>query len=426
MNEHIQKGEYHMRRSVILILGLIFILLFSLNLHANDWPHYRGPYNNGTSDEKGWNPQALNSGSHILWETNIGQGHSSISVKGDYLYTMGENRIISNQDTLNEEIVYCFNAKTGSEIWQYAYPCRHLRWPGPAATPTIDGSYLFTLGRNGNLFCFDAKSGAVIWKRNLATENLAQTPNWGFCGSPTVEGDLLLVNGGKSGIAFDKKTGKTVWASDPQRGWLSTPLVYDFNGKRLAAIISTRNMYGVDVKTGNIDWNIPFQSDADPTLIGSKMYLISGGRNNGSRLIDLQNGNHEVWANNNTSHAFPFPVIIDGYAYEFGNDRRSQPFQCVDIQTGEIQWRENLGDWGAVIAVDKKLIVIDGDGDLYIAKANPEKFDVISQAKVIQLRHWQSYPDGEPNTCWTSPAFANGKIYIRSTGGELVCVDVSK
>jgi outer membrane protein assembly factor BamB len=206
---------------------------------------------------------------------------------------------------------------------------------------------------------------------------------------------------------------------------LATPLIFDFNGKRIAAISARGTVYGVDVKTGKVQWSHEWQSDADPTLIDSQLYLIGGGRGTGSALLQLKDGGPEVvWENGDMSGVFQTGVVVDGYAYGYGRDRREQPLHCVDIRSGEVKWRQDLGDWGALIAADGKLIILDGDGDLIIAETSPQGYKEISRAKVFDLKHWQSYQDGQPNSCWTAPVLANGKIFARSTWGELVCVQV--
>jgi len=58
--------------------------------------------------------------------------------------------------------------------------------------------------------------------------------------------------------------------------------------------------------------------------------------------------------------------------------------------------------------------VLGEKGKLFIAKAIPEKFDLIASMQAIE------------DYCWTMPTLANGKIYVRNAKGMLVCVDVSQ
>jgi hypothetical protein len=54
-------------------------------------------------------------------------------------------------------------------------------------------------------------------------------------------------------------------------------------------------------------------------------------------------------------------------------------------------------------------------GDLVIAEAKPEAYREIAKAQKII-----------PRKCWTPPAFADGRIYLRNDRGEILCVDVSR
>ncbi len=415
-------------------LGWICILVLAVTpLLATtpfDWPCFRGPHGNGISLETDWNPKALEGRPKILWEANIGRGHSGTSIQDGRLYTMGERQMVAGQDTAYEEIIYCFDANTGREIWRYGYPHETVQWPGPAATPAVDQGRVYTIGRQGLILCFDAVTGRVIWRRDMIRDSLATYTGWGFCASPVIEGDLLLLNAGKSGLALDKKTGKTIWSSEKGAGWVSTPLVYEDNGKREVAFNTDRNLEAVESKSGKLLWSHGWTSDADPYQLAGQLLLMGGHGRFGSALLNHKEGTPEVvWQNRNGLHSFQSPVIIGNHVYGFGYVRQIQPFLCMELESGEVKWTEVMStsrQFGSVMAAGDKLIILTDDGNLVIAQASPDGLETISQAKLFQLQPFNSYPDGDPNVCWTAPVLADGKIYARTTYGELVCVDVRK
>ena len=52
----------------------------------------------------------------------------------------------------------------------------------------------------------DAKSGEVVWKHDTVVAFGAQVPEWGFAGSPVVDGDDLIVHlGAKDGACVMEK-----------------------------------------------------------------------------------------------------------------------------------------------------------------------------------------------------------------------------
>jgi outer membrane protein assembly factor BamB len=415
-----------MKRAMIMFSLLLMAVSVVALANGYDWPRWRGPQGDGISRETGWNPQALNGSPNILWKKNVGRGHSAVSVAGGRLFTMGDRSVKQGGKDVLEEVVYCLDARTGKEIWKYAYPSRYRRFPGPASTPTVDGERIYTIGREGVCYCFNAQNGKVIWKRDLAGEGFARAPQWGFCASPQVVGDRVIMNAGQAGIALDKKTGKTLWANEPGGGWLPTPYIFSRNGKQVALVSALRKLYLLNVQDGKVIWERDWQSDMDPTVIGEKVYLAGGGRGNGNMMLDISSGQPQVtWETGNMANGFQSPVVIGNHVYGFGWLGREQMFACIDLQTGEVKWQEDMGDWGALIGADGKLIIIDGDGDLIVAEANPTRYSEISRAKVIPLRNWQSYGRDEPRCCWTNPVLAHGLVYARDTYGEIVCVDMT-
>ena len=410
---------------LVLVL-LITAVLFSLPgiSFAADWPCWRGPNGDGISAETNWNPKALDN-PKIAWRAQVGKGHSSLSVKGNYLYTMGNKVSKSGGTDVYFDTVYCLDNRTGKEVWQYSYPCRNTNYPGPRTTPAVDGNYVYTLSWEGHLFCFDAKTGSVVWKRHLVDENLSRRPGWGFSGSPVVDGDLLILTAAKSGIALDKRTGKVIWKSESAQCSLPSPVLFNSAGKRLAAIPNGSKLYAVDVKTGKIQWEQSRDSnmDIDPILFGDKM-LIQGNRN--STLVNVGGAQPKVVKEFNNMRFNPFLnfVVIDGYVYGFHNDRRSDNLSCLDLNTGELKWQQDMGQNGALIAAGRKLIVLKGDGTMLVAEASPDAYKMISSAKVLKMA---ANTGGRPQdmcSCWTIPAIADGKVYARNNYGEVVCVDM--
>ena len=260
---------------LLLFFSLIALGSFSLvssQAEAADWPQWRGLNRDSVSVESGWDPLALNR-PRIVWKARVGIGFSSAAVKDNYLYTMGNE---NNIDT-----VYCLDANTGKEIWNYSYPCGLGEHPGPRATPTVDDDLVFTLSREGHLYCFNAKNGKVRWKRNITKDFKVTPPNWGYAGSPVIEDDILLLNAGVSGIALNKKSGKKIWVSSPGTGGYATPVIYDWNDKRCAAIFGQNALHAVVVETGELLWSYKWQTGsdvnaADPVVSGNKVFISSG------------------------------------------------------------------------------------------------------------------------------------------------------
>lgn len=406
-------------------IGLLawFWLLVAPWVKGEDWLCWRGPEGNGVTVEALASPEKLNETWTVDWRAQLGMGHSTVSVKGDRVYSMGFDTDGVDDTRTFREIVWCLDATTGDEIWKYDYPTEHRRFPGPASTPTIHNGHVFTVGREGKVLCLDAEEGWVVWQKDIADEALSVKPTWGYCSSPVILGDKLLVNAGRSGLALDVNTGRVIWSSEPEMGWLATPRVFKWNGHMAAAIASRQQLFIVNVGNGEVLHEMPWTSQSDPELLQQRLLLTGGQAARASVMLDFSaDAPSEVWASRNMSGVFQSSVVVGDYAFGFARGRNDCALQAVHVKTGELAWSETFPDWGGISAAGNHLIIADGTGRLVVAKACSQGYQELASMTAISMRNWKTYSHDEPNTVWTAPVFANQRIYVRSSHGELVCI----
>ena len=141
-----------------------------------DWHQWRGPQRNGISSETGWQAKWPAGGPRQLWQKVIGSGFSTVSVADGRVFAMGND---GKHDT-----IWCLDTDTGAEIWKHSYPCRKGDHPGPRATPTVDGKFVYAVSRQSDVHCLEVATGKPIWSKNLAKEVGAKVPGWGIASSP--------------------------------------------------------------------------------------------------------------------------------------------------------------------------------------------------------------------------------------------------
>ena len=189
------------------------LLLLVVPAVADDWPFFRGPNNNGVSAESGWTTQWPTSGPKVAWKADAGIGVSSVVVVGNRVITMGARKEKA------EDVVWCFDADSGRVLWQFAYPCKFDARQfegGPASTPTIAGSFVYTLGYLGQVHCLDTRDGRVVWRKHLVEDFDGRYSSWKYAGSPLVAGELVILDTGADGnstVALDRTTGRKVWGA---------------------------------------------------------------------------------------------------------------------------------------------------------------------------------------------------------------------
>jgi outer membrane protein assembly factor BamB len=390
--------------------GTLCILLFASGpLGAGDWPNWRGPAHDGISSETGWQSVWPSAGPRLLWKARVGTGFASAAVSGGRVYTLGN---AGDQDT-----VFCFDVNTGDTVWTHSYKQKlapKYYEGGPSATPTVEGNRVYTFSKSGLVLCLDAASGKVIWQKFVAADLNLEEPTWGFAGSVLVQGDLVILNAGDSGIALNKQSGEVVWSSGAGPSGYSTPVPFLTGAEPCVALMGKEDLLAVRVKDGSVLWRFPWKTQydvnaADPIVIGGDRFFITSGYGHGCALIQVSGGEPTlVWENKNMSSQMSGGVLWQGHVY--GIDDKQ--LRCLSLETGEVKWTEKSVGKGSLMLADGKLIVLGEKGELYCAETSPAGFKVISRAQVLGGK------------CWTTPVLSNGRIYCRNAKGDFVCLDV--
>ena len=197
--------------------ALLAVLFGIVSLaQAEDWPQWLGPNRDSVWQETGLVEKFPEQGLTVKWRVPVSLGYSGPAVVGgkvyltDYVKESGDtsNNPGQRRELTGKERVLCLNAADGKIVWEYSDTVAYkISYPsGPRCTPTVSGGKVYTLGAEGNLLCLDAGMGTVIWSKELKKEYKTDSPQWGFCGAPLVDGQKLicLVGGeGSVAVAFD-------------------------------------------------------------------------------------------------------------------------------------------------------------------------------------------------------------------------------
>jgi len=409
--------------SVILIVCIV-LEIFAMSLYgqektpgkenAYDWPHWRGPKYNGISEEADINLTWPADGPPILWKAEVGIGFAAVSVSNGLAYTMGN---INDQD-----VVFCFDALTGEEKWRRYYDCPLAPQQyegGPNATPTVYRGRVYTFSKNADLFCFDALTGEEIWNVALMAKTNAERPTWGFSSSPLALGNLILLNVGYSGLAVNAETGKVVWDSNKGQEKLAgyaTLVPFTKERQRLVLVFASDSLAGIKPEQGaemwRFDWPIPNKVNAADPIINGNEIFISTGYGVGCALVEAPDngGVRQIWRNKNMRNHFNSCVLWKDHLYGFDENQ----LRCLKWENGDVTWTQRGLGKASLMCAAGNLIILSEQGELVIAPADPEKYEPVVQAKILNGR------------CWTMPVLANGVIYVRNAAGTLAAVDVRK
>jgi outer membrane protein assembly factor BamB len=423
-----------MTRLISIILN---ICLVATVVAASDWAEWRGPARDGVSNEKNlpakWSP----AGDNLAWKAPYG-GRSAPIVMGDRVYLQNA----SGQGETLQERVMCFNADTGKLLWQHSFniylsdvPPHRIGWASPVGDPTTGNVYVFSGG--GSLISLN-RDGKVLWERSLGEDFGLLTTHGGRTVSPIIDGDLVIVSGvmfmwgthGRGGhrfVAFDKKTGETMWISSPgQRPYDTTyapPIIVNVNGTRLLIQgASDGFVHAIKPQTGEPVWRYEISKRGLNTGVvvkGTTAILTHSEENLDSsemgRMVAVDatakgdvKPDQIKWTNKGWQGGFSSPVIDGDRLYQIDNGANVAAF---DVNTGRQLWLHNLGtiQKASPVFADGKLYVGTENGKFFILKPSATGCEVLDEDQIGDEMH--------PEPIIGSVAVSNGRVYMVTEKG---------
>ena len=401
---------------------LLVLVLCTLPALAQDWsqwqstgwPQWLGPDRNGISPETGLfgdEPSFEES-----WRVQGGKGFSGLSIVGDRIYTM----YIHSGD----EYAVCLDARNGEVLWRTRTDGMLMErqgGDGPRATPTVDDGMVYVSSAYGKLYALDSQTGSPKWSRDLVSEFGSKKPRWGFCPSPLVAGDLVLIEAGGTGghslIAFDKISGDIAWKTGSDKLGYSSPITTTIGQTHQAVFFTGSGLISVVPQHGQVLWKHPWTTShnvnaATPVFIPPNRFFISSGYGTGASVVEVSStdGRYEVaeiWRNKEMENHFATSIYYQGHLYGFDNSI----LKCLDAETGAEKWKTRGYGKGTLIIADGHLVLLGERGNLGIAEATPAGFVEKANTQILHSK------------CWTAPSLADGRIYLRDDK-EIVRIDV--
>jgi outer membrane protein assembly factor BamB len=435
-------------------IGLIALMLQALagGAVADDWPQWMGPTRNGVWSETGIVEKFPAGGPKILWRAPIAGGYAGPAVAGGKVYVTdfvrergnAANDFNARSEVSGKERILCLRASDGQLLWKLEYDCPYkISYPaGPRTTPTVAGGKVYSLGAEGNLLCLDAESGKVLWAKELKKDYRIDTPMWGFCGHPLVDGNKLfcLVGGeGSVVVAFDKDSGKEIWralSAAPDAGY-SPPTMIQAGGTKQLLIWHPKALNSLDPETGKLYWSEPLEpqygmSLAAPQQAGEFLYVSGIGKCAALfRLSREKPAVDVVWTGKPDTAVFcgmSTPQIGGGIIY--GNDCEVGNLRAVKLDTGERLWETFQPTTGGdrrtshgnafITKNGERYFLFSETGDLIIARLSPQKYEEISRAHLLDPTN-EAF--GRP-VVWSHPAYANRCVFVRNDK-EIVCANLA-
>jgi len=412
---------------------LCYVLLIAafcrFDLHAENWPGWRGPRGDGSSLDTNvpvsWD---VSTGENVCWQIDVpGKGHSSPIVWDNRVF------LTSCLESSKQRVLLCLDRESGSILWTRAVfdgPLEtvHSRNSRASGTPATDGESIFVafMRTDGEKIPApnvgsprDITRGEMV----VAAYDLDGNQKWlaergdfisahGFCTCPVIYGDLLIVNGDHDGnsyvAALDKQTGEQRWRLERKHGVRSyvTPIIREIDGRTQMVFSGSQRIISLDPGDGSLHWSIEGPTEQfvasmvyDGRLFymtcGFPDYFVMGVRPDGSGDVTSSS---VAWKSTSARCYVPSPVVLGGYLV-VADDRGTA--NCFDAATGERHWQGRFGKGFSASLVHSGGLVylIAQDGETTVLRPGVEP-DVVARSSV-----------GEYVSA--SPAISDGRLFIR-------------
>ena len=389
---------------------------------SKNWPSFRGPEGNGVSAYTNvptrWDGKT---GEGILWKAEVPlPGHNSPLVWGDRIFLTGGDP--------NGLAVFCFDAASGELLWtgnvtpaplpngeEPLEPMEDTGWA--ASTAVTDGKHVYAMFVTGDIAAFDF-NGKQVWQKSLGTpEN-----HYGHATSLAIYRNLVLIQydqglaeeGLSKMIALDGFTGEIAWQTKrPVDSSWSSPVVVRIADAFQVLTCSVPYVIAYEPAKGKELWRADCMSGelAPSPIYANGLVLVIEPYN---KLVAIKpdgkgdvTKTHIAWTVEEGGPDICSPVSDGERIYMLGTEGL---ISCHKTSDGKRVWEHDLEEFclASPSLVGQNIYVLSQEeGAMFIFEAADEYKEVGKNVL------------GE--ACHASPAFADGRIYIRGVE-HLYCI----
>ncbi len=410
------------------LLMILSVLMFSTMMTAND--QWRGKNRDGHYNESSLLKQWPDAGPQLLWSTeSLAAGYGAATASGNALYLVG----------VQDQLEYLISLdKGGKELWRteigHAYEGDFALG---RCTPTVTDGSVYVITSAGKICRVDAKSGEIDWSVDGYKKFAGSWGIWGTSENPLVVDNMVIYTPGGNQttiVALNAESGETVWQSESlkDKSAYSSPIYFQHAGRNVIANVSANYIFGVDASSGKmlwkysygtleappIAWGAPYVNTVTPIYRDGQIYTTSGYDHVGAafKLADDGLGISVAWTDRTLDTHHGGVVLVGDHIYGANwINNRAGNWCSVNWKTGEPTYETKWLSKGSIIHADGMLICYEEKrGTVGLAKATPEKFEIISSFQVPL--------GGGPH--WAHPVISDGVLYIRH-GKALMAYDIS-
>ena len=369
-----------------------------------------------------------------MWKRTLGDGYSGISAEHGVLYTAYRRG--------SNDVVIAIDEGSGKTLWEtvYAAPFSNAGGggiaPGPYAMPQVIGDRIVMASGTGVLLSLDKRTGKIVWQHDLYREFGGTRLGFGYSCHPLPYKDTLIVlvgggtgllsrltgGSGSAAVAFKQSDGVVVWQNLSFENAHSSPILITVDGQPQVVALLAQEVVGFSPEGGAELWRHPHPTQyglaiSTPVWGPDNVLFVSSAYGGGSRGLQLrQSGGkttvRELWADSRLELHFGTAIRIGDYVYFSDGHNGPALVTAVNVKSGQTAWQRRGFAKTQLLLADGKLILLDEDGTLALATATPQRFEVHSQAALLD------------KTAWTPLTMAGTRLYVRDRT-SIVALDLA-
>ena len=441
-------------KSMYVVAGM----LMASGVCAEDFPQFRGP--GGSAHVQAQDiPLEWTDKSNIAWQTAIpGTGWSQPVISGDQIFvTAAVSEKLSKPKNFSDgtrmpqsmglggftrpprtEIawrVFCLQTSDGAVVWEktvHTGPPKFAVHPSntyATESPVVDGDHVYAyFGAAGRVTALDRSDGRQVWQQDIGVFRTSN--NFGTGSSLAIHAGHVFAQNFTEASAdvycFAGSTGEIKWKQSRKKtasSW-SSPLTWKTAARTELIVSGGQRVDSFDPITGKTLWtltNVKAATACSPCADSERLYFggsdpfskgplfaVQAGAS-GDLSPDKKNDNFTncAWLVKRAAPGMASPVSSGEFLYVAADNI----LRCYDAATGDLHYQKRLPNIGRVAAspliVGDKLLVLDESGAACLLAVG-KQFEVVGKGKIS-------------DTFWSSPAVANGSIYLRGVD-KLYCI----
>ena len=296
-----------------------------------------------------------------------------------------------------------------------------------AAAPVVGGGKVFAVDTAGVVHAFAADTGRSVWQHRIQVSGDLRDATFGG-GASYADGKVYATSGTGDVVALNADTGAEIWRKKPAGPLRGSPTVA-FNA--LYVMTQDNQIHAMNLTDGEPIWQ-----DAASTGQSGVFGVASPGAAQGSVIAGYSSGEvvayryengRVLWSDalSRTSISTSVgtltdvdadPIVNNGQVFALGVGGRMAAYELTsgnriwDLTVAGISTPALAGEWIFALTDDARIMAI---------ARNTGRVRWITQ-----LQQWRNAEDRSGPIFWTGPVLAGNRLWIASSRGAVMSVDV--